>query len=101
MSEEKTEGLIERIYPRFRQSGGAPLNVVDRDPPSDSVLSSVRLIDIRIHVTFRVRVHFSEKATETMEDKILRIIRNSEAENASIYGIMDMPQMSRQSERSA
>ena len=51
--------------------------------------------------TFRVKVHFSENATETMEDKILRIIRNSEAENASIYGIMEGPQMSRQSERSA
>ena len=40
--------------------------------------------------TYKVRVHLSETASETMEDKILRLIRND-----------GLPQMSRQSERSA
>ena len=39
--------------------------------------------------TYKVRVAFSETAAETMEEKILRMIRN------------EAPQMSRQSERSA
>ena len=50
---------------------------------------------------FRVRVLFSENATETMEDKILRIVRNSGDHFDGMYGIMTAPQMSRQSERSA
>lgn len=50
---------------------------------------------------FRVRVFFSENAAETMEDKILRIIRNSGDRTGENYGIMDIPQMSRQSGRSA
>lgn len=38
---------------------------------------------------------------ETMEDKILRIVRNDMVTNGGTYGIMEAPQMSRQSERSA
>ena len=38
---------------------------------------------------------------ETMEDKILRIVRNDMVTNDGTYGIMETPQMSRQSERSA
>ena len=51
--------------------------------------------------TFRVRVFHSENASETMEEKILRIIRNSEFADGEECGIMEVPQMSRQSERSA
>jgi len=50
---------------------------------------------------FKVRVLFSESATETMEDKILRIVRNSGDHFCEKYDIMAVPQMSRQSERSA
>ena len=51
--------------------------------------------------TYKVRVAFSETAAETMEDKILRIVRNDMVANGGTYGIMEAPQMSRQSERSA
>ena len=51
--------------------------------------------------TYKVRVAFSETAAETMEDKILRIVRNDMVTNDGTCGIMEMPQMSRQSERSA
>ena len=52
--------------------------------------------------TYKVRVHLSETANETMEDKILRLIRNDGlAMDAWECGIMELPQMSRQSERSA
>ena len=51
--------------------------------------------------TYKVRVAFSETAVETMEDKILRIVRNDMVTNDGTYGIMEAPQMSRQSERSA
>ena len=51
--------------------------------------------------TYKVRIAFSETAAETMEDKILRIVRNDMVTNDGTYGIMETPQMSRQSERSA
>ena len=51
--------------------------------------------------TYKVRVAFSETAVETMEDKILRIVRNDMVTNDGTYGIMETPQMSLQSERSA
>ena len=51
--------------------------------------------------TYKVRVVFNESGGETMEDKILRIVRNDMVTNGVTYGIMEAPQMSRQSERSA
>ena len=51
--------------------------------------------------TYKVRVVFNENGGETMEDKILRIVRNDMVTNDGTCGIMESPQMSRQSERSA
>lgn len=51
--------------------------------------------------TYKVKVVFNERCTETMEDKILRIIRNEVHTSCENYDIIDTPQMSRQSERSA
>ena len=51
--------------------------------------------------TYKVRVVFNESGGETLEDKILRIVRNDMVTNDGTYGIMEAPQMSRQSERSA
>ena len=51
--------------------------------------------------TYKVKVVWGESGTETMEDKILRIIRNEVHTNCENYDIIDVPQMSRQSERSA
>ena len=60
------------------------------------------MINRRIGSTiYRVRVYGSETATETMEDKILRLIRNDGLANQPECGIMELPQMSRPSERSA
>ena len=50
--------------------------------------------------TYKVKVVFNESGTETMEDKILRIIRNEVHTNCE-NDIINTPQMSRQSERSA
>ena len=51
--------------------------------------------------TYKVKVVFSDTEKETMEDKILRIVRNDMVTNDGTRGIMKAPQMSRQSERSA
>ena len=51
--------------------------------------------------TYKVKVVFSDTVKETMEDKILRIVRNEAMETGDFCGIMEAPQMSRQSERSA
>ena len=53
------------------------------------------------NTTYKVKIAFSENSTETMEDKIVRIIKNEILANGEKRGIMDLPQMSRQSERSA
>ena len=51
--------------------------------------------------TYKVTVHFSEAAQETMEDKIIRLIGNEVLDSGPECGIMELPQMSRQPERSA
>ena len=51
--------------------------------------------------TYKVKVVFNDSGTETMEDKILRIVRNEALDNDGKCDIMGVPQMSRQSERSA
>ena len=51
--------------------------------------------------TYKVKVVFNESGYETMEDKILRIVRNNMVTSDGTYSIMETPQMSRQSERSA
>ena len=51
--------------------------------------------------TYKAKVVFNESGCETMEDKILRMIRNEGVTNDGTYAIMEAPQMSRQSERSA
>ena len=51
--------------------------------------------------TYKVKVVFNDDGEETMEDKILRIIRNETVTSGGTCDIMDSPQMSRQSERSA
>ena len=51
--------------------------------------------------TYKVKVVFSDNGSETLEEKILRMIRNEGLQNVGERGMMDTPQMSRQSERSA
>ena len=50
--------------------------------------------------TYHVKV-FCKESGETMENKILRIVRNEAFKNEEGCGIIKLPQMSRQSERSA
>jgi len=45
--------------------------------------------------TYKVRVAFSPDASETMEEKILRMIRNEGSTSGSECGIMNTPQVSR------
>lgn len=51
--------------------------------------------------TYKVKVIFNDTEQETMEDKILRLIRNETVTKDGTCGIMSSPQMSRQSERNA
>ena len=50
---------------------------------------------------FKVRLKFAPNAHETMEDKIIRMIRNVVLEKPQNYATMTVPQTSPQSERSA
>ncbi len=49
--------------------------------------------------TYKVSVHFQENGNQTMADKILHMIQNKDLASESVYGKMNLPQMSRQSER--
>ena len=51
--------------------------------------------------TYKVKVFFKEDGDETMEDKILQLIRREGLASPTECGMIDMPQMNRQSERSA
>ena len=51
------------------------------------------------NTNYKVRVHFN--GAETMEDKILRMIQRDALNLPNGCDIMNPPQMSRQSERSA
>ena len=53
------------------------------------------------NTTYRVRAFFDDGAEETMEDKILRLVRVNGLASDREAAIMEEPQMSRQSERSA
>ena len=50
---------------------------------------------------YKVKVYFSDTERETMEEKILRMVKNDAMQSATERAIMNAPQMSRQSERSA
>ncbi|RKJ39741.1 hypothetical protein D7X94_10845 [Acutalibacter sp. 1XD8-33] len=50
--------------------------------------------------TYKVRIHFSDTAQESMEDKIIRLIGSETMDMAPECGIMMLPQMSRQPEGS-
>ena len=50
--------------------------------------------------TYKVKVFFASGG-ETLEEKILRMIRNEGSAAAPLCGIMETPQRSLQSERSA
>ncbi|MBQ1791638.1 MAG: transposon-encoded TnpW family protein [Oscillospiraceae bacterium] len=50
---------------------------------------------------YTVNVRFSDQATQTMEDKLMHMIRNETVDIDENCDIMTVPQMSRQSERSA
>ncbi len=51
--------------------------------------------------TYKVSVHFKEDGKQTMSDKILHLIQNQDLASELNCGMMDVPQMSRQSEGSA
>lgn len=51
--------------------------------------------------TYKVKVVFNDAGHETLEDKILRIIQNETVTSGGTCDIIEPPQMSRQSERSA
>ena len=51
--------------------------------------------------TYKVRAFFKENGTDTMEDKILQMIRREGLASPVNCGTMNVPQMNRQSERSA
>ena len=53
------------------------------------------------NTNYKVRVHFNETGEETIEDKILRMIQRDALNLPNGCDIMNPPQMSRQSERSA
>ena len=66
------------------------------------IQSTSNTITRRIGSTvFKVNIFTKEDGTDTMEDKILRLIQNEGLASPTECGMIEMPQMNRQSERSA
>ena len=53
------------------------------------------------NTVFKVNIFTKEDGADTMEDKILRLSQTEGLASPTDCGMMDMPQMNRQSERSA
>jgi hypothetical protein len=51
--------------------------------------------------TYKLRVHFSDTAQETMNDKILHLIQHAAVTNAADCGTMNIPQMTQPLEGSS
>ena len=51
--------------------------------------------------TYKLRVHFSDTAQETMNDKILHLIQHEAVTNAADFGTMNIPQMTQPLEGSS
>jgi len=49
---------------------------------------------------YRANIHCSPQSTESFEEKLMRLIRHDALDIYGRYGIMSIPQISRQSERS-
>ena len=53
------------------------------------------------NTVFKVNCYFASDSKATFEDKVLRLVRHEAMDKRGGCGIMNIPQMSRQSERSA
>ena len=53
------------------------------------------------NTVFKVNCYFAPDGKATFEDKVLRLVRHEAMDKRGGCGIMNVPQMSRQSERSA
>ncbi|MEY8387778.1 transposon-encoded TnpW family protein [Oscillospiraceae bacterium 38-13] len=42
--------------------------------------------------TYKVRIHFSETAEDTLQDKILHLVQNEAAAKFAVCGTMGVPQ---------
>ncbi len=51
--------------------------------------------------TYKVRVHFSDAAQETLHDKILHLVQNGAVTNSALCDTMDIPQTSQPPEGSS
>ena len=75
--------IIHYIHKKVNSLGG--INIM-----SNTILTK------RIgNTAFKVNVHFNQNATETMEEKFLRIISDYPLANSEKCGIIDVSQMSR------
>ena len=75
--------IIHYIHKKVNSLGG--INIM-----SNTILTK------RIgNTAFKVNVHFNQNATETMEEKFIRVISHYPLANGEKCGIMKTPQMSR------
>ena len=60
-----------------------------------NIMSNIILTKRIGTTTYKVNVHFNQNATETMEEKFIRVISHYPLANGEKCGIMKTPQMSR------
>lgn len=60
-----------------------------------NIMSNIILTKRIGTTTYKVNVHFNQNATETMEEKFIRVISHYPLANGENCGIIDVSQMSR------
>jgi len=73
-------------------------NIATIQPTEAKILTIYRRIG---STTYKLRVHFSDTAQETMNDKILHLIQHEDVTNAADCGIINVPQMTQPLEGSS
>ena len=73
-------------------------NIVTIQPAGAKTATIYRRIG---STTYKLKVHFSDTAKETMNDKILHLIQHEAVTNSDGCGKIDIPQMTQPLERSS
>ncbi len=87
--------IILRVAP-YRKKGRHTIAIIQ--PAEAKTTTIFRRIG---STTYKVRVHFSDTAQETINDKILRLIQREAVTNGVDCGTMDIPQTSQPLEGSS
>lgn len=94
-------GTLTNIIPRvasYRKKGRPTITTIQTTDRKENTAVLYRRIG---STTYKVRVHFSDTAQDTLHDKILHLVQNEAVTNSPACGTMSIPQTSQPLEGSS